>query len=90
MKLTDEQKKIVENELDKNWVNKKCPLCGDETWSFTDRVLELREFQQGSLSFGGDSVLFPVIAVTCQKCTYTIFLSAVKLGLFKNEEKTKK
>ena len=87
MKLTDKQRKIVEKEFEENWKNKKCPFCEGKEWAFSDKIFEIREFQEGSLILGGDSSILPIIVFICEKCSHAVFLSAIKLGLLNNGNK---
>lgn len=61
----------------------KCPLCGDNNWTITDRILQL-----SSESAEGKNTLFPVIPLTCQNCGNTYFINVIVAGLIdKNQSK---
>lgn len=57
----------------------ECPLCGDNHWSFSDKVFQLMEFNYGELNLSGS--VFPLVLLTCNKCgnTYTINAISAKL-----------
>jgi hypothetical protein len=86
MKLTNKQKEIIKEKFETIWKDKKCPFCGEKAWVFSDKIFELKEFQEGNIILGEGTSFFPVIPIICGKCTHTIFLSAVKLGLFNDGE----
>ena len=70
--------------LNSKWKNQTCPMCGSRTWNVTDKVFELREFNDGNLVLGGPGgSVYPVIPVTCGNCGNTIFVSALSTGLIK-------
>lgn len=52
-----------------HWKNQTCPMCGGRTWNVSDKVFELREFNDGNFVLGGpNSSIVPLIPVTCDKC----------------------
>lgn len=66
------------------WTNPICPMCGSRSWNVTDKIFELREFNDGNIVLGGpNSALLPVIPVTCENCGNTIFINALASGLIK-------
>lgn len=54
-----------------------CPLCGDNNWNITDKVLQLTEFN----AKGAKGYAFPVIPLTCQNCGNTYFINVLVAGL---------
>lgn len=56
-----------------------CQLCGRNEWLISDTIWELREFHFGSLVAGGP--LFPAVALTCNHCGHTLFISAIVTGV---------
>lgn len=56
-----------------------CPLCGNNNWTITDRVLQLTEFRTENVE--GTNTLFPVIPLTCQNCGNTYFINVLVAGL---------
>lgn len=68
---------------------RKCDLCGSSELLLNDRIFELREFQGGSLVLGGESAVFPVIAVSCRKCGNTYFFNAILLGILDKKDEPK-
>lgn len=72
------------NYLNKKWHGAQCPLCGSRQWNVTDKVFELREFNNGDLVFGGpNNAITPVIPVTCANCGNIVFINALTAGLLK-------
>ena len=69
-----------------HWKNQTCPMCGGRTWNVSDKVFELREFNDGNFVLGGpNSSIVPLIAVTCDKCGNTVLINALSTGLVKKE-----
>ena len=85
MKITEEQKKIIQENFKKHWENKKCPFCKNNNWTLSETILELREFEGGGLNIGKSQIM-PVISLICDTCSNTIFLNAIKLGIIEKEE----
>ncbi len=84
MKLTIEQQKIVQQKLLDYLKDNPCSFCkSHHTWILNENVYELREFNGGNFILGGQSSIFPVIAITCQGCGNTHFFNAILLGLIK-------
>ena len=72
------------NYLNDKWHGVRCPLCGAGNWSVTDKVFELREFNDGNFVLGGpNGAITPVIPVTCANCGNTVFINALVTGLLK-------
>lgn len=69
-----------------HWSNQICPMCGGRAWNVSDKIFELREFNDGNFVLGGpNSSIVPLIPVTCNKCGNTIFINALSTGLVKKE-----
>lgn len=72
------------NHINTHWANQVCPMCGGRAWSVSDKIFELREFNDGNFVLGGpNSSITPVIPVTCDKCGNTIFINALSTNLIK-------
>ena len=69
--------------LNSKWKGKECPLCGENRWSVTDTVFELREYNGGALRPGP---IIPVIPVTCANCGNTVLISAISTGLLEDKD----
>ena len=66
------------------WRNSLCPMCGGDEWSISDKVFELREFNEGNIVLGGpNSAITPVIPVTCRNCGNTVFINALVAELLR-------
>ncbi len=79
MKLTEEQQKKSIDKLQEFFAH-SCE-CSGHDWILNDRIFELRDFQGGGITIGGQSTIFPVIVVTCKQCGRTHFFNAIILGL---------
>lgn len=76
-------KEIIDFLSDK-WHAAVCPMCGGREWNATDKIFELREFNEGNAVIGGaKSAVFPIIPVTCKNCGNTVFINALTTGLLK-------
>lgn len=84
MKLSTKQKELLEEKL-RSQPYLVCPICNQGHISVSDRLFELREFEGGNLIIGGGSSLIPLVVMTCQNCGHVFFLSAIALGILKNE-----
>ena len=69
--------------LNDKWHGARCPLCGEGVWNVTDKIFELREFNDGNFVLGPNSAITPVIPVTCSNCGNTVFVNALIAGLLK-------
>lgn len=72
--------------IDDKWRNSACPMCGKRAWGVSEKVFELREFNEGNLIIGGpDSAVSPVIPVTCRNCGNTVFINALSTRLLEDQ-----
>ncbi len=60
------------------WLGRPCQMCGQGNWNVSDKLFELREFHQGSLSIGGP--LIAVIPIVCTNCGNTILINALAVA----------
>lgn len=82
MKKPNSQQLI--NFLNEKWHGAQCTMCGSNDWSVTDKVFELREFNDGNLVIGGpNSSIVPLIPITCKNCGNTVFVNPMVIGLLK-------
>jgi len=81
-----ESKKLIDH-LTNKWVDNKCPLCATNRWNISDKIYELREYNEGTLVLGGTIV--PLIPVTCQNCGNTVFINSIVIGITKLEKGNK-
>lgn len=72
--------KILDN-LNEKWDSKICPMCGATNWAISPKILELREFDNGNITIGGHSFIYPVIPVSCKNCGNVILISATISGM---------
>ena len=72
------------NHINTHWKNQICPMCGGRAWNLSEKIFELREFNDGNFVLGGpNSSIMPVIPVTCDNCGNTIFINALSANLIK-------
>jgi len=92
MKLTKEQKEKLIGELNSRKDKAQpCPICGGKRWNVNDTIVEIREFNNGDMVFGGsDSAIIPMITINCEECGYIRFLSAIKLGIINSKQEEKR
>lgn len=63
--------------LNEKWNNQNwCPMCWEKKWNVSDKIYELREFNQWSLIIWW-SPIFPVIPVSCENCWNSVFINAL-------------
>lgn len=61
-----------------------CSFCHKTgTYSVVPTLMELREYQEGSLVVGGKASLVPLVVLTCSNCGHTVLINAVLAGLVK-------
>jgi hypothetical protein len=70
--------------LNEKWGQKNCPMCGINNWNVSDKIFELREFNNGNLVVGKESTIFPVFPVSCNNCGNSIFVNALIAGAIEN------
>lgn len=79
------------NHINTHWTNQVCPMCGGRAWSVSNKIFELREFNDGNFVLGGpNSSIAPVIPVTCDRCGNTIFINALSTSLIETGNVWKK
>ena len=73
------QDKLI-NILNEKWGNRPCNMCGTGNWLVSDKVFELREFNNGDLIIGGGSIT-PLVTITCSECGNTILINPIAIGI---------
>lgn len=73
------QDKLI-NILNEKWGNKPCNMCGTGNWLVSDKVFELREFNNGDLIIGGGPIT-PLVTITCSECGNTILINPIAIGV---------
>lgn len=87
MQLSPAQIERVVQWLNRFWTAPRtCSVCRNVNWNINDKVLEMREFQGGGLILGGNSIIMPLIAVTCTNCGNTLHFSAIQMGAINRPE----
>ena len=59
------------------WQGRACPMCGIGKWVVTDKIFELREYNDGNLVVGKNCSVVPVVPIICENCGNTIFVNAM-------------
>lgn len=85
MKITPKQEEKLQEFLGRQKLG-KC-ACGNNSFTFVDKVYELRELPEGGFISSSDSSTLPVVMFVCKSCGEMKMLSAVILGIIDNEEK---
>lgn len=73
------QDKLI-NILNEKWGNRPCNMCGNGNWLVSDKVFELREFNNGDLIIGGGPIT-PLVTITCSECGNTILINPIAIGV---------
>lgn len=73
------QDKLI-NILNEKWGNRPCNMCGTGNWLVSDKVFELREFNNGDLIIGGGPIT-PLVTITCSECGNTILINPIVIGV---------
>lgn len=82
MKKIDTSKLVAH--LDGTWKNKECMICGSSQWTVSDKIHQLREYEDGGIITGSN--IFPVVPIVCRNCGLTIFINPVVAKVLKEEE----
>jgi hypothetical protein len=78
-RLTPEDKKKIEAWFGTHWHNYLCPFCKSDKWNYADHIVVTPRSASDGLVTG--SMTYPFIAVHSIPCGYTIFFSAVMMGI---------
>jgi len=87
MELNEDQKKKIDVYFAEKLPVLACPLCHESDLRVNNRLLEIPEFTLGG-SQGIAITWMPVLAVICANCSYTMFFSALGMGILETEEIT--
>jgi ribosomal protein S27AE len=71
--------KLLE-ELSAKWNGRACPLCGKGSWIASEKIFELREYNDGDLVLGGGPIT-PVVPITCDNCGNTVLVNPLVLKI---------
>jgi len=77
--LTPEQRQQLVTWLDLRWGAAACPFHGTTKWQVGDSLIGTTGFSPGGLRLGGPT--YPLIAVTCLTCGYTVLVNALVAGV---------
>ncbi len=69
--------------LNEKWKSRPCLMCGDANWIVSNKVFELREFNEGNLIIGGGGPITPVVTITCGNCGNIVMVNPMAIGLLK-------
>ncbi len=78
--LTDAQTAKAESWIKTKWENASCPFHGQTHWSYGDRLLEMRPFDNGSITLTQEGTA-AFLVVTCTTCGYTVLVNAIVAGI---------
>jgi len=74
--------KVIEH-LNTKWGKRHCPMCGENSWTVSDTVYELREYHGGNVVFGSGPI-YPIVPVSCNNCGNSVMISAIQSGAIEN------
>jgi predicted nucleic-acid-binding Zn-ribbon protein len=77
MGFTQEQTDKISSWIQQKVVNKNCPCCGTNNWSFGDVLITTSEFNFRTETGRG----LPLLPVTCKNCAYTMMFAARVIGI---------
>lgn len=80
--FTSEQRAIIQKWLDDHWTSKTCPMCGVGQFSAVRFIVHPESFDATTHEDTG-SIGYFFIPIACDNCSYTVFINAVKLGLWR-------
>ena len=81
MQLNPEGRARLQQHL-QTFLRQPCSLCGNGNWQVEDAIFELREFLGGATLPAGSQVqIKPLMAMTCNACGHTVFMSPLKTGI---------
>ena len=67
-----------------------CPCCGNKNWTAAPKIFQIMEYVPGGgLVLGGSTSVFPIVALNCTNCGFSLFINALTAGAFE-ENKTEK
>ncbi len=73
--------------LKDKWQDRRCPVCGKDSWLVPNSIFQLMEFSSTrGLVIGGDMSVYLVVPVVCENCSYTHMFSATGAGVVKGTE----
>ena len=81
MKISQKQIKELIKKLDEFHVQSDCPRCKKAMY-LSDIIFELREYKEGNK-------VAPLVVATCERCGFTMFFNAIKLGIIQLDKKKK-
>ena len=66
--------------LNRQWQGPKlCPICNNNRWGIGGRPVQVSEFSEAGPM--AEDMVYPLIAVTCGVCGYTLLFNAIVTGL---------
>lgn len=68
-----------------------CPLCGKTTWSVSDRIFQISEYETdeslaSKLENNAESRCMPVIALVCENCGHTHLINAMAANILDRDD----
>ena len=52
-------------------------MCGQNSWTVSDTVFELREFHGGNVVLGSGPI-YPIIPVSCNNCGNSVMINVIQ------------
>lgn len=80
MRLQPPQLEILRRYLETHFKN-PCHVCGTGNWQFDDVLFELRQLMAPSPNQPQQTIVKPLVAVTCNTCGNVTMLNAMQTGV---------
>lgn len=77
--LTPEQQAQAQKWLNEHWTTQACPFHGPTRWQLNIQMTSTPVYTPGRTVLGGS--VFPFLVVVCAICGYTVFVSALVVGV---------
>lgn len=79
-----DKEKFLE-EINKKWINKNCPMCGENNWNIDKNIVTpLKVDKKAGVSIGKS--IFPVVPVVCTNCGNVLFVNPLAVDSLEHDE----
>lgn len=80
--MSDVNQDELINILNEKWHGRHCPMCGEGNWIVSNKIFELREFNDGNIVIGSGPIT-PLLTITCGNCGNIVMVNPMAIGLLK-------
>lgn len=84
--MTDEEKEIIKECIEKRVPDLKCPACGRTKFVLASAYSPFQLQEEPKKVSVASTSLLPSIAVICSYCGYTMFFNLLSLGALKKSQ----